>query len=77
MISLTDPGSHNVCWLAAVTRVEVVAALYRRHRLRPVRVGALRRGGKTASAGHATGSTDYELAKGNLEHLTKLRSRVK
>ena len=32
-ISLTDVGSGNVCWLAAVTRVEVVAALYRRHRL--------------------------------------------
>jgi hypothetical protein len=26
-ISLTDAGSGNVCWLAAVTRVEVVAAL--------------------------------------------------
>jgi predicted nucleic acid-binding protein len=32
-ISLTDVGSHNVCWLAAVTRVEAVAALYRRHRM--------------------------------------------
>ena len=31
--SLTDAGSRNVCWLAAVTRVEVVAALYRRHRM--------------------------------------------
>jgi predicted nucleic acid-binding protein len=33
MTALTHPGSHNVCWLAAVTRVEVVAALYRRRRL--------------------------------------------
>lgn len=32
-VSLTDPSSRNVCWLAAVTRVEVVAGLYRRHRM--------------------------------------------
>ncbi|NUQ63070.1 MAG: type II toxin-antitoxin system VapC family toxin [Pirellulales bacterium] len=32
-IALTDPGSYNVCWLAAVTRVEVITALYRRHRM--------------------------------------------
>ncbi len=32
-VSLSDTGSGNICWLAAVTRVEVVAALYRRHRL--------------------------------------------
>lgn len=31
--ALTDPSSRNVCWLAAVTRVEVVASLYRRHRI--------------------------------------------
>ena len=31
--ALTDPRSRNVCWLAAVTRVEVVAGLYRRHRM--------------------------------------------
>ena len=33
MTALTDPRSPNVCWLAAVTRVEVVAGLYRRHRM--------------------------------------------
>ena len=33
ILSLTDPTSRNVCWLAAVTRVEVVAGLYRRHRM--------------------------------------------
>jgi uncharacterized protein len=37
-ISLTDVGSHNVCWLAAITRVEVVAALYRRHRMGDISV---------------------------------------
>jgi len=31
--SLTDASARNVCWLAAVTRVEVVAGLYRRHRM--------------------------------------------
>jgi uncharacterized protein len=34
--SLTDPASQNVCWIADVTRVEVLAALYRR-----VRTGTL------------------------------------
>jgi predicted nucleic acid-binding protein len=32
-VSLSNGAAGNVCWLAAVTRVEVIAALYRRHRL--------------------------------------------
>jgi uncharacterized protein len=32
-IALTEATSGNVCWLTAVTRVEVVAGLYRRHRM--------------------------------------------
>lgn len=47
MTALTDPGSHNVCWLAAVTRVEVVAALYRRHRLGDIGVADAQRAAAT------------------------------
>ena len=36
IISLTDPAANNRCWLATFTRVELVAALYRR-----VRMGSL------------------------------------
>jgi predicted nucleic acid-binding protein len=33
IVSLTDVAARNTCWLAAVTRVELVAGLYRRQRL--------------------------------------------
>jgi predicted nucleic acid-binding protein len=33
IIALTEATSRNVCWLTAVTRVEVAAGLYRRHRM--------------------------------------------
>lgn len=33
IVSLTDPAARNICWLASITRVELVAGLYRRQRL--------------------------------------------